>query len=227
MKRTEYLWIGRIVLLMGFAFLMLEAIFDKWVPLAETAKRADGIFPILNCWVFLIPAGYLIVGIATRKKSGIVCAVLALLCSVWSFLEKFEDAKGAVMGVVYTGLEWIAEHEHIGGPVFLVAAMLYTGIVAIAAIRVLFNKRYKAFSVVLGIVTLLLWVFCIISVMGIKDEGSLLKPLREAVLRWRKTDYAEVDDRIFEIYRGIYIGLTSLAAGCCFTEFISSRKTEK
>lgn len=213
MKRKEYYLIGRVLLLMGYVFFMLSAILDEWMPLGEAAKRTDGLFALLNCWAVLIPVGFLIVGIATRRKSGIVCAVLALLCSCWPFLGLLADEDGAVSDAIGAVIDQLP-----GWLVFLLAAMLYTGVVAIAAIRVFAAKRVRAFAVVLGVVTLLLWLFYVVSVMGIVDTGKLFAPVRNAIFRWRNTEDAVIDDEIDAIAGGVYIALASLATICCFTE---------
>ena len=219
MKRKEYYLIGRIILLMGYVFLMLNAIFDEWMPLFDEGKKTKGLFAILNCWTILIPAGFLLIGIAARRKSGIVCAVAAILCSAWSCFNMFVPTDG---GAVEDAMEKIFG-LFSGTILYLVFAVLSVGIMAIAAIRAFTNRRWKIFSVVTGIVTLLLCLFYIVSFVGSEDTGKLLEPVRNAVFSWRNTDGVEIGDDIMAIARGVYIGLTCLAAVCMITESIGSR----
>ena len=225
MKQKEYYQIGRLALLAGYVLLMLNAIFDPWMPLNDSFMSSGGIYSILNCWAFLIPAGYLTIGIAMHRKADIVCAVLALLCSVFAFSERLPGKENVTMQMIGFLFGWISLANHENGLVFLIIAMLYTCAVAIAAIRLFRNRRFRKLSVTLAVVTLTLWLFYVLGFKGTEDEGSLLAPLRNLILRLRGEESVDVTDEIMAIARGMYITLTCLAAACCVTETISDRKT--
>lgn len=228
MKRKEYYWIGRLVCLLGYLFLALNAILNPWVPTDDFEKKTGQLYSLLDTWVYLIPIGFLILAITGRRKMDIVCTVLATLCCASVFAGWVVERDGAPnIGGPATILLFLIEKlfpEKNMLALALIAAVLYTGVAAITAVRAFSVGRWKVPLRILAVFTLVVMMFYVFSMFGMVDEGSLFQPVRDALDQWKNSNPQQFDKTVVLACKLTYAAMMVPAAVCIAAETAYDRK---
>lgn len=228
-KRKEYYWIGRFICLLGYLFFALSAIVDPWAPTDMDLRKDGEFYMLLRYWFVLIPFGLLMMAIAIKKKSTYICAIVTILiCGLLVFSDLAGGASGesgaavTVFVTLTSSLEDMSEFF-----LYALTGTLYVGVAIVAAVRALRVKALKKPAIIVGIVTLVVCVFYIVSMGGIEDQSELFRPMRRAIEQWRDADYLNRDKIILKICEGVYALTALLALADIVLETIADRRTNE
>lgn len=233
MKQKEYYWIGRFVCLLGYLFLALYAILNPWTPVDDYGRKTGQFYSLLDKWVFLIPAGFLILAIAGRRKMDIVCTILATLCCASVLVGWIAERDGesfANYGPAATLLYFFGEMFPDKGTLVMIviALLLYTGVAVIAAVRVFTVKKHKAPLRILGVFVLIaVAVYVIGMFVCCFDFSETLQPLRDELLRWVDSDHERNEKILINIFKLAYMAMMVPASVCFVAETVFDRKRDK
>ena len=183
MKRKEYYQIGRLLCVLGFLFLALEAFvnpFDWEDPYIYKELSTGDIQSLAAYWKVLIPAGFLVMGIAGRRLFDIYSAIAATLSSLF-FLVAMGDEESFLAGVFGTVFDKFINVDEPSLIAAIILSVLWFGVIAIAGHRLLLVKKWKVPCVIIGILVLLIWIFYVAGFVGL---------LRESTNFYRMTDWA-------------------------------------
>lgn len=233
MKRKEYYWIGRFICLLGYLFLAVKAVLDPWVPADDYQPKSGELYNLLNCWIVLIPIGFLIIAIASKKKANYACAILTILISLLTYVSRSVDVPnssflskgdGIVAALFVTVTEKLQEFSE---PLLAVLiGVVVFGMVLVAAIRGFSSKRLRIVAIILSTVTIVFCAFYIVSLVGIEDNGTLLSAVRNGVRRWSDTR-DQTGEITLKAAKILYAGIMVLGLADIALETFGDCKTNK
>ena len=205
---------------MGYLFLAVKAVLDPWVPSDDYKPKSGELYELLGTWIVLIPLGFLIFAIASKKKANYACAILTMLISLLIYVSRsvevsnssfLSEGDGIVAAVFVTVTEKLQEFSEL--LLAFLSGLVIVGTALVAAVRGFTSKRLRIVAIILAIATVTFCVIYMVILLTLEGDDTLLSTLRNGIRPWQEDgSETKILSTLGHLYSGIMVlGLADIA----------------